>query len=236
MKRVIIGINTDFGDSFYRVAEAYVDCVIAAGGLPLLVPGNGKRRLLDEYIKMADGFVFIGGRDYPPGWYGEKHHPKSILVHPRRAEVDLYLARAALRRKIPVLGICGGHQLINIALGGTILQHIPNAADHQPAQQEKGKRKVIKHAVEITGGRILRKLFGEKKITVNSYHHQAVAPEALGRGLKAVAFADGGIVEAIEANELQFILGLQWHPERMPWRAHASRVFNALVKAASKKS
>ena len=236
MKKPLIGLNIDFNDGKFQIGCKYVDCVIAAGGLPLLVPCNGNRRQLDEYIKMADGFVFIGGRDYPPGWYGEKHHPKSILVHPRRAEVDLYLVRAALRRKIPILGICGGHQLINIALGGRIVQHVPNAVDHQPAKQKKGKRKVIKHAVEITGGRILRKLFGEKKITVNSYHHQAVAPDALGRGLKAVAFAAGGVVEAIEARELQFILGLQWHPERMPWRAHAARVFNALVKAASKKS
>ncbi|MDO9540992.1 MAG: gamma-glutamyl-gamma-aminobutyrate hydrolase family protein [Kiritimatiellia bacterium] len=236
MNRAIIGINTDFGDSLYRVLSAYVDCVIAAGGLPLLVPCNVNRRLLDEYIKMADGFVFIGGHDYPPGWYGKKPHPKSILFHPRRAEVDLYLARSVLRRKMPVLGICGGSQLINIALGGKIIQHIPNTADHQPAKQKKRRGEVIKHAVEITSGRILRGLFGKKKIIVNSYHHQAVALEALGRGLKAVAFANGGIVEAIEANELQFILGLQWHPERMPWRAHASKVFNALVKAAGKKS
>jgi len=236
MKKPLIGLNVDFNDGKFQIRREYVDCIIAAGGLPLLVPCNGNRRLLDEYIKMADGFVFIGGRDYPPGWYGEKHHPRSILVHPRRAEVDLYLVHEALRRKMPVLGICGGHQLINIALGGKIVQHIPNAADHQPAKLIKGKKKVIKHAVEITGGRILCKLFGKKKIAVNSYHHQSVALDALGAGLEAVAFADDGVVEAIELNKLPFVLGLQWHPERMPWRAHASRVFNALVKAANKKS
>lgn len=235
----IIGINTDFGDSLYRLSDAYVDCVIAAGGLPLLVPCGRNRRMLDEYIKMADGFLFIGGKDYPPGWYDEKPHPKSILFHSRRAEVDLYLIRAALRRKIPILGICGGHQLINIALGGKIVQHIPSAADHQPGKQKKmkkGKQKVVKHPVEITGGRILGRLFDNKKIVVNSCHHQAVDFCALGRGLKAVAFADDGVVEAIELNKLPFVLGVQWHPERLPWRGHAERIFRALIKAACKKS
>ena len=239
MKRAIIGINTDFGDYLYRLSDAYVDCVIAAGGLPLLVPCGRNRRMLDEYIKMADGFLFIGGKDYPPGLYGEKPHPKSILLHARRAEVDLYLVRAALRRKIPILGICGGHQLINIALGGKIVQHIPNAADHQPVKRKKGKKgkqKVIKHPVEITSGGILCRLFGNKKIVVNSYHHQAVDFGALGRGLKAVAFADDGVVEAIESTKLPFVLGLQWHPERLPWRDHAERIFRALIKAACTKS
>jgi len=236
MNRVIIGINTDLGDSRYEVPDTYVNCIAAAGGLPLLVPCNGNRKLLDEYIKMADGFLFIGGPDYPPGWYGEKPHPKSNLIHPRRAGIDLYLARAALRRKIPILGICGGHQLVNIALGGKLDQHIPNAADHQPAGQKGWKQKIPRHAVQITGGRILRRLFGERKIIVNSYHHQAVASDALGRGLEAVAFDGDGIVEAIESSESRFVLGLQWHPERMPLRAHASKIFNALVKAAGKKS
>lgn len=234
MKRAIIGINTDFGDSLYRLSDAYVDCVIAAGGLPLLVPCNGNRKLLDEYIKMADGFLFIGGKDYPPGWYGEKPHPKSVLLHSRRADVDLYLIRAALRRKIPILGICGGHQLINIALGGKIIQYIPNAADHQSAQQRNGTRKTIKHMVAITRGKILHRLFGKMKIIVNSYHHQATG--AFGDGLEAVAFADDGVVEAIESTRLPFVLGLQWHPERLPWRSHAERIFRALIKAACKKS
>lgn len=232
MKRVIIGINTDFGDPLYRVHAAYVDCIIAAGGFPLIIPCHRDPKVLNKYVEMADGFVFIGGRDYPPGYYGARPERHERLMAARRSKVDLCLAKAVLARKLPVLGICGGHQLINIALGGKLVQHLPNAADHQPAPQKSGKRKVIRHAVEITGGRILRRLFGEKKIIVNSFHHQAVAPGALGAGLEAAALADGGMVEAFESFKRPFILGLQWHPERMPWRGHAERIFRAFVKAA----
>ena len=232
MKRVIIGINTDFSDSFYRISGAYADCVIAAGGFPLMVPCHYDPGILEQYIEMADGFVFTGGPDYPPRYYGARRGPRARLMNARRAKVDLYLAKAALARKLPALGICAGNQLLNIALGGKLLQHLPNAADHQSGKQKNGRREAVKHAVEITGGRILRRLFGRRKIIVNSYHHQAAAPAALGAGLEAAALAGGGVIEALESVRLPFVLGLQWHPERMPWRGHAEKIFYALIQAA----
>ncbi|MDO9542830.1 MAG: gamma-glutamyl-gamma-aminobutyrate hydrolase family protein, partial [Kiritimatiellia bacterium] len=168
MKRVIIGINTDFSDSLYRVADAYVDCIIAAGGFPLIVPCHSGPEILEKYVEMADGFVFTGGSDYPPRYYGARRGPEVRLMNARRAKADLYLAQAVLARKLPVLGVCGGQQLINIALGGKLVQHLPNAADHQSVKQKNGRRKVIQHAIAITGGKILRRLFGRKKIIVNS--------------------------------------------------------------------
>ncbi len=236
MYRAIIGINTDFGDKNYRILDDYVDCVIAAGALPLLVPCGAGRKLLDEYVGMADGFLFIGGKDYPSGLYGEKPHPKSEIIHPRRSGADLYLARAVLRRKMPVLGICGGCQLINIASGGKIIQHIFRAEGHQGAISKNGKRKEIRHKVKIAGKSILGKIFGQKEMTVNSYHHQAVDADKLGRGLRAAAFAGDGALEAVEGAGGKFLLGVQWHPERMPWKSHGSKVFGALVRAAGDKS
>lgn len=226
MKTPIIGLNVDFSDGKFAVRSEYVDSIIAVGGFPLIVPCHHDKKLLDKYVAMADGFIFIGGLDYPPRYYGAKQSTKSSLLHERRAKTDLYLAKKVLACKLPVLGICGGHQLISIALGGKLVQHVPNAERHKGG---------VKHPVVISGGRILRGLFGSKKIMVNSYHHQAVETGALGAGLEAVAFSDGGrILEAFESLRHPFVLGLQWHPERMPWRRHGRMIFNALVKAAGK--
>lgn len=231
MKRVVIAVNCYYKDNLYLFPEPYVNCIIAAGALPLLVPCHRNLRELDRYIDMADGFVFIGGPDYPSKYYGVKPHPLSVFLHPRRAEADLYLARSVLRRKIPALGICAGHQLINIALGGKLVQHVPR---HRATKAQAKRHERKKHAVEIRDGRILSRLFGKKRIEVNSSHHQAIPLSALGVGLQAVAFADGGIIEAVESLDHPFVLGLQWHPERMPWRSHGSKIFGALIKAAQK--
>ena len=226
MKKPLIGLNVDFDDGKYQIRNEYVDCIIAAGGLPLIVPCHHAEKLLDQYVTKADGFLFIGGLDYPPSCYGARPGRHVRPLHARRAKADLYLAEQVLARKMPVLGICGGHQLISIALGGKLIQHLPGAGRHKGG---------VKHPVAITGGKILRRLFLGKKITVKSYHHQAVDPNCIGAGLKPVAFADNGrILEAFESVKHPFVVGLQWHPERMPWRSHGAKIFGAFVRAAQK--
>lgn len=226
MKKPIIGLNVDFKDGQLQIGCAYIDAVIAAGGLPLLVPCHRSEKLLGKYVALAAGFVFIGGRDYPCHYYGAKPGRAVRPLPRRRAEADLCLAKMVLARNMPVLGVCGGHQLISIALGGKLIQHVPGAGRHQGGG---------KHQVVIAGGNILRRLFGRKKITVNSHHHQAVEPDCPGAGLEPVAFSGPGrILEAFESVRHPFVLGLQWHPERMPWRSHGARIFGALIKAAQK--
>ena len=125
----------------------------------------------------------------------------------------------------PILGICGGHQLINLAFGGRLIQHLPQAVAHTGGKS---------HPIDIRNGRILRELFGEGRLDVNSWHHQAVPLDGLGQGLVATAFADDGIVEALEGTDpSRFLLGVQWHPERSPDPEHCRQLLGALIQAAA---
>jgi putative glutamine amidotransferase len=203
----------------------YVDAVAAAGGLPVVVSPTLAPGLLREHLARCDGVLFIGGQDYPPAWYGEATQAETCEMHPVRAAADRELARAALAGNKPILGICGGLQLLNIACGGRLVQHLPQAEAHL------GDRR---HAVTIRGGRILRALFGEARVEVNSSHHQAAHPAAIGAGLVATAHADDGTIEALEgADPRRFILGVQWHPERDDDLEIRRKIFEALVQAAA---
>jgi putative glutamine amidotransferase len=230
MRKPLILVNSDVdvrppsGARRVCVGEDYVRAVAESGGLPLVVPAALSPEQLRELAARCQGVLFVGGADYPPCWYGETPRPETRAMHPARATADRLLAEAALARPIAVLGICGGHQLLNLAHGGKLLQHLPHAEAH-------GGGTI--HAVTIRGGRILRGLFGESRIEVNSSHHQAVAPDGLGRGLAAVAFADDGTLEALEGEDhRRFLLGVQWHPERCRNPAHRRKLFGAFVQAA----
>jgi putative glutamine amidotransferase len=227
--RPLIGLNLDCNTvdtpARMRINTAYVDAVLAAGGLPLLVPPTDNKKILAQYVACMHGCLFIGGPDYPPQWYGQKKHPKTILVDPHRAAADRLLATLVLKTRMPVLGICGGHQLISIMWGGKLIQHIAHATEHQNEKY---------HSAIIAGKGILSSLFGDRAITVNSSHHQAVDPRAIGRGLKVSARAEDGTVEAIEGTGQRFLLGVQWHPERIRDKKHRRKIFGAFIKATGK--
>jgi len=205
---------------------AYVDVVAEAGGRPVIVSPTLPLELLREQVDCCDGALFVGSaQDYPPAWYGEAPRPETQAMNPPRADADRELARTALARGLPVLGICGGHQLLNLACGGRLIQHLPQAAAHTGGKS---------HPIAIRGGRILRELFGEGRIEVNSWHHQAVPPDGLGQGLVATAFADDGTIEALEGTApSRFLLGVQWHPERSPDPEHRRQLLGALIRAAA---
>ena len=230
MARPVILINSDVEPEGrlsalrVRLPAAYVDAVAAAGGLPVVVSPTLPPELLREQVARCDGVLLIGGRDYPPAWYGELPHPETQVMHPVRAAADLELSQAALARGVPVLGICGGLQLLNLACGGRLIQHLSQAEAH-------GDDKL--HAVTIRGGRILRELFGETRIEVNSCHHQAAHPDGIGRGLVVTAMADDGTIEALEGTDpARFVLGVQWHPERYCDVEHRQRILGVFVRAA----
>ncbi len=229
MQRPLIGLNCDIesdgahGAKRIQLGADYADGVAAAGGLPLIVPATLSPAMLAEIAGRCDGFVFIGGADYPSEWYDETPHPRNQPINPVRAAADRVLLTAAWERGMPLLAICGGLQLLNIVRGGKLTQHMPQAEAHTTGT----------HAVTMRGGRILRGLFGEGRIMVNTSHHQAIRPGAIGDGLLVVAQADDGTIEALEGTDpRRLILGVQWHPERIDDPLHRQKVFGTLIMAA----
>lgn len=226
----LILLNTDCipknSSCAFTINEAYPNAIYEAGGLPFLMPPL-KDILLTDISKLAnfaDAFVFIGGRDYPADWYNEAPHPANEELLPQRARFDFELAKIALESGKPLLGICGGHQLIWIALGGGLLQDIPN---HRPTNDTED----VYHNVDIeTDSQILSKIFNPMKIQVNSWHHQAVNPENPAKGVKICAWAEDGTPEAFEGLDKRFLLGVQWHPERINSAEHRKNLFGFFIE------
>jgi len=225
--------ETDFAyRDEYRVYNRYVDQIYESGGIPLLVPCFTDESILQQYVDMADAFLFVGVNDYPPEFYRE---PKKIETqvkntpgYKKLAESNLILARLVLQqnKRMPVLGICAGPQLCTIALGGKLIQHVEGHIAHSNIRDRE-------HKITIRGGHIMKRMFGEKSITVNSNHHQAADPKHLGKGLQAVAYAEDGVVEAIECiDPNRFVLGVQWHPERVRFDDQREKIFGGFVDAA----
>jgi len=231
--RPIIGISTHFkyGDDYkssFRnhilVPELYVQRVLNAGAFPLLIPCVEDIGQIELFAELLDACVFIGGPDYPAKFFNEEDFPENKAYLRLRPDFEFHLMKSVLDKKIPILGICAGQQLLNIALGGKIIQHIPTAKEHYDEQY---------HNCKITADGLLKDIVGDDNFEVNSYHHQAVDPDNLGKGLKVTAIADDGIVEAIEGTGEVFQLGLQFHAERHHNEDFSERIFKRFVEATS---
>ncbi|WP_406207928.1 gamma-glutamyl-gamma-aminobutyrate hydrolase family protein [Kitasatospora sp. NBC_01560] len=204
------------------VPQTYVDAVSAAGGTPVLLPPQpgGAGRLLD----VLDGLVLAGGPDVDPARYGAAADPHTGPPHPARDDWELALLHGALERDLPLLGVCRGMQLLNVALGGTLRQHLPERSHRiVPAR-------FVRHRVDVRPGTRAAAVLGPAA-EVSCYHHQAV--DRLGTGLHATAHSADGTVEALELPGRRFALGVQWHPETDP---DDPRLFHALVTAGHKES
>ncbi|HPD14049.1 MAG TPA: gamma-glutamyl-gamma-aminobutyrate hydrolase family protein [Planctomycetota bacterium] len=227
-----IGLNCDIsaahGTEVAKVNWAYVSGVVAAGGVPVLLAPVDEMRIA-SMLDVLDGLVLTGGRDYDPAGYGRPRDEKCVLLDPRRDRFDRRLVLAALARGIPTLGICGGAQLINIAKGGTLYQHIPDRFGAAIRHEWSGGEEPF-HEVEVEEGSRLASIVGAGRLEVNSSHHQAV--ELVGEGLRVVARSADGVVEAIEGVGEPFLLGVQWHPERLPHRPVHQALFRTLVEVA----
>ncbi len=224
--RPIIGVNSSYMEDahkWYKVPVNYINAIYNAGALPLIIPCNPSAEELDAYIEIIDGMLFTGGADYPASLYGEEADDKLEPMDNKRAETDMILAKKILEEtEIPVLGICAGHQLLAIAKGGKLIQHIPTAKDHE-------KTGDTEHRITIKGGKWLKSIFNEDSIIVNSNHHQAVMLHPFPKDFELVATADDGVVEAMELNENRMVLGLQWHPERTKNKEHTKMIFDFFV-------
>lgn len=228
-KKAIILVNTDIEHenkrTFYSCDNRYIDCISEAGATALLVPCTANEELLSRSLELADGILFIGGRDYPLECYNGKGCPELNVMDAARSSSDIFLAKSVLSSRIPVLGICAGVQLISIVNGGSLLCHINNSEAHSGN---------VLHNVNIMDGTHLKRILGDKQvIEVVSSHHQAVSPDAPGLNMRISAFAHDGTVEAVETSEKErFLLGLQWHPERSVEKTDTMKIFNAFVAAA----
>ena len=200
---------------------AYVQMIEAAGGRPLLVPPSDEA--IDETLDALDGVVFSGGSDIDPAEYGHELHPETNGTRPERDRGELALLRAALDRDMPVLAVCRGSQVLNVARGGDLVQHLPDLVGDEKHKQTPGV--FADHEVEVKEGTRLGSLLGERA-PVKSHHHQGYG--RLGRGLREAARAEDDTVEAIEDPSRRFTVGVLWHPEEGDDR----RLFEELVEQA----
>ena len=254
----VIGLNMslELTDKYEKlgllVPLSYVDAVAGAGGIPLCLPPCPDISIIRQSIPLLDGIVLIGGDDYRPEHYGGHVQPEIELMHERRDRFDLELARMILQDTVmPVLGICGGHQLLSIVQGGALVQDIRTEwnfpSEYPPLPHAKKERnekqnEKFRHAVRLEEGSLVERVVqippGDL-LTANSTHHQSVHPGRVGAHLRASAWSPDGVIEAIEpspdspwARSGRFVLGVQWHPEQMQNEAPHRNIFRALIEAA----
>jgi putative glutamine amidotransferase len=208
---------------------AYTRAVEAAGGLPLVIPPMPSAAI-PSLVDRLDGLCLSGGPDLDPELYGGGAHPALGPVEPDLDRFELELTRTADAAGLPILGICRGAQLLNVARGGTLVQHLPERTDGRVRHRQTEKADRLTHEVELAPVSLGARTLDRAQLAVNSFHHQAV--DRLGRGLLAVAWSPDAVIEAIEAPGRQFLLGVQWHAECLTGRPDHARLFWGLVEAA----
>jgi gamma-glutamyl-gamma-aminobutyrate hydrolase PuuD len=231
MTRPLVGITSYAVDARWGAWElpaalvplSYVRSVERAGGRPLVIPPCEEG--VEETLDALDGVIFSGGADIDPQAYGADPHPETAMVQPERDRAELSLLEAALARELPVLAICRGMQLLNVAHGGDLHQHLPELVGHEGHRERVGE--FSEHGVRIDPGSRVGRIVGEAT-QVKSHHHQGV--DRLGSGLRPVGWAEDGSIEAIEDPARPFAVGVLWHPEEGEDR----RLFEALVAEAAR--
>jgi putative glutamine amidotransferase len=232
--KAIIGINVDISGTQPKIATVqanYYESVARAGGIPVLIPPCSDDDLA-ELLQRIDGLMFIGGYDYCPSVYGEERHPSVELAHGDRIDFDYRLLQRSLdNQRLPVLGICAGAQILNIGLGGNLHQDILADFPDTHVQHSSPNGWVNgfhNHKVIVKENTKLGTIYSRKEFDVPTSHHQAV--KKLGKGLVATATAEDGIIEAVELPDRNFVIGVQWHPERD--YAGNEELFSAFVQAS----
>ena len=231
--RIVLSTGTRLKPESRRLESVcgldYAEAVTRAGGLPLLLPIL-EPELAEACLEGADGLLLSGGGDADPVHFGQEPHPHLGIVDERRDAFEFALYRAARRRALPVLGVCRGLQMINIAEGGTLHQHLGALPDTLQHDQRSGDGGLL-HGLRLEPGSLLAARWGCERVRVNSYHHQAA--DRVGSGLRAVAWSADGVIEALEGAEGGFVLGVQWHPE-LSFARHPEQLapLSLLVEAA----
>jgi putative glutamine amidotransferase len=232
VKRPIIGITLGDGSEpgVHALRDDYLRSVEQAGAVPVLLPALAVADAA-PLLERLDGLLLSGGDDVDPRLYGQEPHLKLRDVDRRRDEFELALVREVLRRDRPLLAICRGQQVLNVAMGGTLLQDIPSELGVVADHDAPGERTVRRHAVEVLAHTRLRAILERSELDVNSIHHQAVA--RLGAGLAVSARSpEDGVIEGLELPGARFVVAVQWHPESF-WNESDSfqRLFDAHAEA-----
>lgn len=226
----IIGITTygrnERGE--FHLYGNYIDVVRRAGGVPILLPPGETN--LDRILNLVDGLIFTGGGDIDPDHYDGDAHPAIYRVDPERDAFELALAKRAVQSNLALLGICRGLQVLNIASGGRLLPHVPDAFGTDVLHREEPLNPT-RHPVEVVPGSLLADIVGTSSMEIVSWHHQAVP--TVPPGWRATAFAPDGLIEALEHEEHPWAIALQWHPELSAAEDPLQqRIFDAFIQAA----
>ena len=233
-RRPVIGVTLDSEQPggyskypWYALRRNYLDAVAAAGGLPVAVPHDAE--LAADYLDQIDGLLVTGGAfDVDPSLYGDDARHATVTLKENRTRAELALATGALGRDMPVLGICGGQQLLAVALGGTLIQHIPDTIPGALRHEQPNPRHEPGHLVSVLPGTLLHRIVGAAEMHVNSAHHQAVRD--VGKFAIVNAVAADTVIEGVEDVRYRFCLGVQWHPEFFIDPGDR-RIFDALIAA-----
>ncbi len=212
-----IGITVDCEASggysrfpWFAIRQNYCRAVARAGGVPLLLPHEPE--LIDDYVALIDGLIVSGGNfDVDPGLFGASARHPTVMTKDDRTTFELGMVRRCLAGDMPVLGICGGQQLLHVVLGGALIQHIPDEIEGALAHEQPNPRDEPGHTVRLVEGTRLRAIVGAEELAVNSAHHQAAKDAPAGVIVNATA--PDGVIEGIEAPAYRFCIGVQWHPE-----------------------
>jgi putative glutamine amidotransferase len=234
--RPVIGITLDSEEPggysnlpWYALRQNYAGAVIRAGGLPIALPHEPDEA--EEYLARLAGLIVTGGAfDVDPALFGAGERHPTVVTKDRRTAFELALTKGAIGRDMPVLGICGGQQLLHVVLGGALIQHIPDEVPGALAHEQPNPRTEPGHSVAVTRGTLLHRIVGLDELQVNSAHHQAARDAPA--GLIVNATAPDGVIEGIEAADRTFCLGVQWHPE-YGVSAGDRPIFDAFVAAAA---
>jgi putative glutamine amidotransferase len=236
MSRPVIGICTAlerakwsvWDQQAYLLPRSYIRAIQGAGGIAVMLPPDeALERDPDDVLDLLDGLILAGGADIDPASYGEAPHPETRGTVPERDEFEIALARRALERDLPLLGVCRGMQLMNVAVGGTLLQHLPDSHGHHEHRRNPGSFKGADHDVRLSDGSLAARAAGETVHATKSHHHQGI--DRLGEGFEVTGWsAIDELPEAFEMPDRRFALGVQWHPEA----DEKSRLIEALVREA----
>lgn len=229
----VIGITLDYNTKdyyskypWYALRENYSEAVEKLGGIPLMLPYAISA--LDEYLNIIDGLLVTGGDfDIDPSLYNQKNSGLSS-TKAKRTAFEYEILKKALTQKIPILGICAGEQLLNVVLGGSLIQHIPDFVHTDIQHEQDYPKHVPTHKVSVKPNTLLARITQKSEFMVNSTHHQAV--HKLGKDLIPAAVAPDGIIEAIELPSHPFVLGIEWHPEYLATEED-EKIINALMEA-----
>lgn len=229
----LIGLTSNYAadDNLLKLNQAYCHAVNLSGGIPLVL--SYSEISLQEYITIFDGILFTGGGDIDPFYFQQAPHPSLGSITPERDQFELALCRLALQKKMPILAICRGMQILNVAAGGSIFQDISAYITEPIKHSQLAPKYYASHSIFLKESTYLKKLFQSETLMVNSFHHQSV--NITGEDLIVCAQSSDGVIEAIEHSKNQFALGVQWHPECMFEKdSHQLIPFQAFVEACKK--